>query len=168
VYRFGLYFVFFYLGYFVFSNDEVMDRIRRIAPVMMAAGAVLCIIFTVKYFGENYADKPANRGALYAACAYFGSLAVLGGMARYGDFSNRFTRWMSSKSFGLYLFHYLGISMVALYIAKPGLLPAPACYLLSLAAGFVFGYGLYAIISKIPVYRWLVLGIRKEHKDVQG
>jgi len=168
VYRFGLYFVFFYLGYYVFSNDEVMDRIRRIAPVMMAAGAVLCIIFTVKYFGENYADKPANRGALYAACAYFGSLAVLGGMARYGDFSNRFTRWMSSKSFGLYLFHYLSISMVALYIAKPGLLPAPACYMLSLAAGFVFGYGLYAIISRIPVYRWLVLGIRKEQKDVQG
>jgi hypothetical protein len=58
--------------------------------------------------------------------------------------------------------------MVALYIAKPGLLPAPACYMLSLAAGFVFGYGLYAIISRIPVYRWLVLGIRKEQKDVQG
>ena len=25
------------------------------------------------YFGDNYADKPVNRGALYAACGYFGS-----------------------------------------------------------------------------------------------
>ena len=172
VYRFGLYFVFFFLGYFVFSNDEVMNAVRKNAAVLMAAGAVLCVVFAVIYFrrngGMNYADKPVNRGPLYSACAYFGSLAVLSGMAEYGDFSNRFTQWMSSRSFGLYLFHYLGISSVALFIAKPGLLPAPACYLLSLAAGFVFGYGLYEIISRIPVYRWLVLGIRKERKNVQG
>jgi hypothetical protein len=65
------------------------------------------------------------------------------------------------------MFHYLGISTVALFIAKPGLMPAPACYLLSLLAGFAFGYGLYEIISRIPVYRWAVLGISKEKKDVQ-
>ena len=75
---------------------------------------------------------------------------------------------MSRKSFGLYVFHYLGISSVALLIAKPGLLPSPAVYALSLAAGFVFGYGLYAVISRIPYYRWAVLGIKEEKKDVQG
>ena len=47
-------------------------------------------------------------------------------------------------------------------------LPAPAAYALSLAAGFVFGYGLYAVISRIPYYRWAVLGISEEKKDVQG
>ena len=69
---------------------------------------------------------------------------------------------MSRKSFGLYVFHYLGISSVALFIAKPGILPAAVCYLLSLLAGFAFGYGLYEIISRIPFFRWAVLGIRKE------
>ena len=99
-----------------------------------------------------------------------GSLAILAGMARFGDISTPFTRWMSRHSFGLYMFHYLGISTVALCLAKPGLLPAPACYVLSLAAGFVFGYGLYAVISRIPIYRWVVLGIKKnkEKSDVQG
>ena len=58
--------------------------------------------------------------------------------------------------------------MVALLIAKPGLLPAPVCYLLSLAAGFVFSFGLYEIISRIPFFRWAVLGIKKEKKDVSG
>ena len=69
---------------------------------------------------------------------------------------------MSRRSFGLYVFHYLGISSVALFVAKPKLLPAPACYLLSLAAAFVFGYGLYEIISHIPLWRWAVLGIKKQ------
>ena len=119
--------------------------------------------YFVVYNGLNYADKPINRNPLFAACAYVGSLAMLGGMARFGDFSNQFTEWMSKKSFGLYVFHYLGISTVALFIAKPGLLPAPACYLLSLAAGFTFGYGLYEIISRIPFFRWAVLGIKIRH-----
>ena len=114
------------------------------------------------YFGDNYADKPINRGFLYALDAYVGSLAMLSGMARFGDFSNPFTKWMSGHSFGLYVFHYLGISTVALLIAKPGLLPAPLCYILSLLAGFAFGYGLYAIISRIPFFRWAVLGIKKK------
>ena len=172
VYRFGLYFAFFFLGYYVFSNDEVMERLKRCAPVLIAAGIVLCVAFSVYYFivrgGMNYADVPVNRGLLYAAAAYYGALAMLAGMARYGDFRNDLTAWMSRKSFGLYMFHYLGISSVALLIAKPGLLPSPVVYALSLAAGFVFGYGLYAVISRIPYYRWAVLGIKEEKKDVQG
>ena len=168
VYRFAFYFVFFILGYYVFSHDAIMDQLQKYAFVLMIAGAALCVSFSVYYFvirgGMNYADKPVNRGAFFAACAYFGSLAVLAGMARYCDFSTPFTSWMSRKSFGLYVFHYLGISMVALYIARPGLLPWPVCYLLSLAAGFAFGYGLYEIISRIPFFRWAVLGIKKEKK----
>ncbi len=162
VYRFGFYFVFFILGYYVFSQDEVMEKMKKIAVPLIVFAAASCIVFAVLYFGQNYADKPINRGFLYALCAYAGSLAMLSGMARYGDFSTRFTKWMSGHSFGLYVFHYLGISTVALCIAKPGLLPAPLCYILSLIAGFVFGYGLYAIISRIPFFRWAVLGITKK------
>jgi surface polysaccharide O-acyltransferase-like enzyme len=166
VYRFGFYFVFFMLGYYVFSNEEVMDKLKKYAIAIIVIGVALSITFAVLNFiirdGANFADKPVNRGPLYAACAYFGSLAMLAGMARFGDFSNDLTKWMSSHSFGLYVFHYLGISTVALVFAQNAILPAPLCYLLSLIAGFLFGYGLYAIISRIPFFRWAVLGISKK------
>jgi len=165
VYRFAFYFVFFVLGYYVFSNDQVIDRLKKIAVPLMASAVAVCIIFAVTYFGENYADKPINRGFIYALDAYLGTLAMLAGMARFGDFANDFTKWMSGHSFGLYVFHYLGISSVALIFAKSGLLPAPACYALSLLAGFGFGYGLYAIISRIPFFRWAVLGITKKKEN---
>ena len=166
VYRFAFYFVFFMLGYYVFSNEEVMDKLKKYAVVFIVIGVALSISFAVINFiirgGSNFADKPVNKGPLFAAYAYFGSLAMLSGMARFGDFSNDFTKWMSSHSFGLYVFHYLGISTVALVFAKNALLPAPLCYLLSLIAGFLFGYGLYAIISRIPFFRWAILGISKK------
>ncbi|MCR4990480.1 MAG: acyltransferase [Lachnospiraceae bacterium] len=165
VYRFAFYFVFFILGYFVFSNDEVIERLKNRSVILIAAAIVVCILFTVTYFGNNFAENPINRSILFAIDAYVGSLALLSGMASFGDFSNNFTKWMSGHSFGLYVFHYLGISTVALCFAKPKLLPAPACYLLSLLAAFVFGYGLYAVISRIPFFRWAVLGIKKDKKN---
>ncbi len=170
VYRIAFYFVFFILGYYVFSHDEVMEKLKRYAVPLIVTGVLACVIFSAMYFstGANYAEEPVNRNPLYAVCAYFGSLAVLSGMARFGDCGNRFTKWMSRRSFGLYVFHYLGVSLIALLIAKPGLLPAPVCYLLSLSAGFAFGFGLYEIISRIPYFRWAVLGIKKERKDVSG
>ena len=166
VYRIAFYFVFFMLGYFVFSNDEVIERLKKIAVPLIVFAAVICVAFAGLYFGDNYADKPINRGLIYSLDAYAGSLAMLAGMARFGDFSNSFTKWMSGHSFGLYVFHYLGISSVALVLAKPGILPAPVCYILSLVAGFIFGYGLYAVISRIPFFRWAVLGIKKEKRDI--
>jgi len=172
VYRFGYYLAFFLFGYYVFSNDQVIEKLKKYAVWLIAAGAAFCMAFAIIYFrvkgGMNYADGPVNRGPLYAACSYFGSLAMLAGFARFGDISNRFTEWMSKRSFGLYVFHYLGISSMALIFAKPMLLPAPLCYLISLIAGFAFGYGLYEIFSRIPFYRWALLGIKKEKKHVQG
>ena len=69
---------------------------------------------------------------------------------------------MSRHSLGIYIFHYLGISAVALFLAKPGLLPPAVIYPLSLIAGLAAGIGLYEIISHIPGYRFAVLGMTKK------
>ena len=159
VYRFGLYFTAFIIGYYVFSHDEVIDILKKwlglFCPVAIALGAAFCI----KYFGQNYADKPVNRSPLFLFYSYFACLAMLGGFARLFDSETKFTKWMSTHSFGLYVFHYLGISAVALFLTKNGLISPLVAYVLSLIAGFACGYGLYAIISRIPFFRWAVLGI---------
>lgn len=168
-YRFGLYFLAFLTGFFLLSHDEVIGILKKYFPLFLAIAAVLCAAFCIKYFGQNYADNPVYRTPLFLLYGWFGSLAMLGGFAKYFDFSNAFTRWMGKRSYGLYIFHYLGISAVALFIAKPGYLPPWACYLLSTVMGFALGYGLNFVISRIPFLRWAVLGIskRKERKNVQ-
>ena len=161
VYRFGFYAAAFFLGYFVFSHEEVIDRLRKHFGWLLMAALVLGISFCVINFGKNYADAPVNRTFLFTAYAWFASLAILGGAAGYLDFETPFTRWMAGHSFGLYVFHYLGISTVALLIGRSGIFPPALVYACSLAAGFAAGYILYEVISRIPVYRWAVLGIRR-------
>lgn len=162
VYRFGLYFCVFLLGYFVFSHDEVIERLKKCFFFFLPVALALCAAFCWLNFGQNYADKPVNRSPLFVAHGWFTCLAILGGFARFLDFENAFTRWMSARSWGLYIFHYLGISAVGLYIAKPGLLHPAATYVLTLLAGFAAGYGLNWLISRLPFFRWAVLGIKKK------
>ena len=164
VYRFGLYGLLFFFGYFVFSHEEVIERLKKYFVLFLIPAVILGVLFCIFNFGKVYADSPVNRTPLYTSYAWFACMAVLGGMAKYGDFENAFTGFMSKKSFGLYVFHYLGISMVAILLVKPGYISAVPAYILSTIAAFVSAYVLYEIISRIPVYRWMVLGIKKVKK----
>ena len=168
VYRFGLYALSFLTGYFIFSHEAVIGRLKRVCvPVIMAA-AVLGTAFCIVYFGRNFADAPVNRSPLFLGYGWIACLAVLGGMSKYADFENDLTRRMGKRSFGLYVFHYLCISSVALFIAKKGILPAGIIYLLSFTAAFAGSYALNAVISRLPFFRWAVLGITtiKDDKNV--
>ena len=162
VYRIGFYMFAFFMGYFVLSHDEVIEVLKKWFPLFAGVSLILCVAFCYVNFGGDYADAPTNRTPLFAFFGYFASLAIIGGMAKYANFSNGFTKWMSKRSFGLYVFHYLGISIVAHYLGRTRALPAPAIYLISLVFAFVFGYVMNAIISRIPFFRWAVLGISKK------
>ncbi|MBR4223879.1 MAG: acyltransferase [Oscillospiraceae bacterium] len=166
VYRFGLYGMYFFLGYFVFSHQEVIERMKERLVFLILPAVVTGIAFCAVYFGQNYADAPVYKKVLFTSYGWFACLAIVAAAAKYLDYTNKGFEWMRKRGFGLYVFHYLGISSVALFIAKPALLPAPAVYVISIIAGFAAGFVLNEIISRLPFFRWAVLGIRRK-KDVR-
>lgn len=161
-YKFGIYGFSFFLGYFVFSHEPIIDSLSRWAISLMLLSTILGISFSVIYFDKNYADMPVFGSPLAMAFAYTSVLAILGAMKRWGDKKNGFTMWMSKKSWGLYIFHYLGISAVGylLYIYRP--LPVWAIYIVTDLSAFLIGFVLYEIMRRIPIVRWAVLGLKKE------
>nr|MCR5046213.1 acyltransferase [Treponema sp.] len=162
VYRFGYYGIAFLLGYFVFSHDLVIERLKKWSLMLILLSLALGITFSIMYFGKNYADTPVYKYPLFVAFGYFATLAFLGAGAKYLDFSNAFTSWMNTHSWGLYIFHYLGISVIAVELATRHILPAALIYVLSLLSAFVGAFVLYEVISRIPFFRWAVLGIKKD------
>ena len=162
VYRFGYYGLGFLLGYFVFSHDEVIEVVKKWNILFVLIAIVLGLVFSIKYFGQNYADAPVYKYPLFTSFGWFATLAILGSGAKYLDFTNGFTSWMSRHNWGLYVFHYLGISVIAVELGARHILPAALIYLLSLISAFVFGFGLYELISRIPFLRWAVLGIKRK------
>lgn len=103
------------------------------------------------------------------ACIYCWSaiLAILAFMKKYGDRENQLTRWIAGKSWGIYVFHYLSLACVAYYLKKfAPELPAIIVYLIVGGSSFAGALLLNESISKIPVIRWCVLGLKKERKNV--
>ena len=164
VYRFGIYGFAFFLGYYIFSQEKVTDVLSAYGFFFGGAAVVLAVIYAAVYFGQNYAVSPAVNSPLAAAFLWTACLAILGLMKRWGYRTNSFAAYMSRKSWGLYIFHYLPISVCGILFRENQSLPPVCIYLLTGAAGFAGALLLYEIISRIPFLRWCILGIRKKQE----
>ncbi|MDD6039165.1 MAG: acyltransferase [bacterium] len=166
VYRFGIYGLCFLIGYFVLSHECVMERLEKFACPLSIAAIALGIAYTVLYFGENYAAEPAINCPLACVFGWIAVLAIFAVMKKWGDRTSPLAQWMSKKSWGLYIFHYVPLAMVAYYLSISEVkLPVIVYYLAVLVAEFAGGYLLNEIISRIPILRWCVLGISKKKKE---
>lgn len=88
-------------------------------------------------------------------------------MKKYCNKTNAFFSFMASKSFGLYVFHYLALSATAYVLTEYISVSGIVNYSLSIIAGFAGGMVLYEIFSRIPVIKWCVLGSgKKKEKHV--
>ena len=157
VYRFGIYGVGFLFGYLIFAQDEVMDRLAKWWLPLSVMAVILGIAFVVVFWGQPYADQQVLSTPLCNAFAWIATLAVLSFMKQWGNFENSFSGWMSKKSWGLYLFHYLPLAVCAEYLYNVHM-PAFLIYLCTALAAFGGAFLLYEVISRIPVLRGCVCG----------
>lgn len=161
VYRFGIYGLTFLLGYFVFAHDEVIDRLSRYSVLLIAVSVILGVIYTVFYYGENFAVMPTVNCIPAVIYAWMAILAILASFKKWGNKMSGPAAFISKRSFGLYVFHYLPLSATAYYLHTYTTIPALPSYILITLAAFLGSFVLYEVISRIPVLRWCVLGISK-------
>lgn len=162
VYRFGIYGFTFFLGYFVFAHDEVIEGLSKYAGVLIVATTLLAVTYVVLHFGDNYAVMPTVNCVPAVAYGWIACLAILASMRKWGNTMPKFAEFMSKRSFGLYVFHYLPLSVTAYLLHKYTSVPALFCYLFSAVAAFLGSLVLYEVIARIPVLRWCVLGMKKK------
>ncbi|MBR1592557.1 MAG: acyltransferase [Ruminococcus sp.] len=166
VYRCGIYGFAFLIGYFIFSHDEIINRLEKLWYVFAPAALILGIVSTIVYFGENYTEKNVLNSPLSIAYAWAAVLGIISCGKKFLDFRNKFTGFMASQSWGIYIFHYLYISIPAYYMINtqvPPVLQYIICTVLAFAGSIIT----YNIISRIPVIRYLVLGMKGVKKNVQ-
>lgn len=159
VYRFGVYGMVFLLGYYVFSQERIIGLLERYAIWLIAGALVAGVVYVVREFGVNYATMPHVGSPLAITYGWLMCLAVLGGMKRFADRGT--LRWLKERSFGIYVFHYLPLAVCAVLLTNETQLPAVWIYLLTTVAAMGGALLLNAVISRIPVLRWCVLGIKK-------
>ena len=105
VYRNGFYLFCFLAGYILFSHEQIQSLLAKWAPCMLAVSGVLAVVYTVHFWGQNYAALRNLKAPLTNLYAWFACLGVLGAGKRWLDKETAFTRCMASRSFGIYVLH---------------------------------------------------------------
>ncbi len=155
VYRFGIYFAAFLLGYFVFSGDAVQEKVEKAS--WWSLGLALCFgaWYGVKFWGTDFTADACLRHIVTNLYLWFMVLAVLGLFKKYG---NKPVRYMAKSSFGIYILHYPVLMVVSYLLVTYFDFPAAINYAAALVLGSVLTPLFYALIIRIPVIRFLVLG----------
>lgn len=167
VYRFGVYFMAFLIGYFFLSADRIQDDLTKLAIPLGIAAAALGVSYTIFYFGQNCTDLSVLRTVFTNVYAWTAVIAVIGCGKRFFDKENKFTRYMSRISWGIYTLHYVAISISAYYLYYFAPIPTFLIYLLTGIITIAGSVGMYELFSRIPVIRWIILGIKKKDKKIK-
>ena len=173
VYRNGIYIFSFLLGYYVFYPEKNLERIGKARFVLVPAAILLAIgyYFWIKLTVEPFATDDAVTSLHYASrsvlkhpftniFAFFTVLAIFSIARKYLNFSNAFSRFMTKANFGYYALHLFVLVPLAFVWCEIVKLPIWACYLANASSMIVVTTALYLILSKIPVVRTLMLGMK--------
>lgn len=155
----------FLAGYYLFSNESVMEKIKNAVLLLGICAAVSGIFYIVRCYGMAYTDKDVLSRWDLNLYAFFMVLLVLGAGPKWLDFSNNFTNYMRKCCFGIYVLH-IPVLLVINYLLAGKELPLTVVYGIELVGGFVVSILLYEVIRRIPVLRYWILGIRKQRNNV--
>ena len=148
----------FLMGYFVFSHDEVQERLEKVWGPLLICAAISGIILIATTFGQDntspqYLGSPLNTLYSWLMC-----LAMMAWFKAKFDYTGKFAGYMTKSSFGLYIVHYLVIAAVGYNLKVHTNLPPAAMYAILTVAVFTLSPLLYEAIRRIPVVKWCVLG----------
>lgn len=166
-YRFGFYTAGYLLGYYLFAQDRVMNLLKKWRFALLAAAMLSGLYFALKTYGTYYAAMPVLKAWYTNLFAYLAVLAILGLGAQYFGERSALTDFCTNNSFAVYVLH-IPVLLVTLQLLEGLALPMPLRYLLALAAALILSLGLGRLIGRVPVLRFVVLGIKSTKKRTKN
>ena len=155
------YLVPFLLGYFVFSHDEVQEKLKKAWIPLLACAVVAGTVLVVTTFGQDNTSPKYLGSPLNCLYGWLMCLAMMAWFKARFDRTGAFAGYMTRSSYGIYILHYLVIAALGYMMKQYTSLVPWMMYAILFVAVMTIPVALYEIIRRIPVIRWCVLGETK-------
>lgn len=165
MYRFGIYFTSFLIGYYVLSHERVQADIERICIPMLCLAVMGAVFYGFYYGGSDFTSSDCLQSLITNLYLWIVTLAVMGCGRRYANRENKLTRYMTKAGFGIYILHYPVLIVICYVLHYHFDFPAAVNYSIALLAEMAATFLLYEIVKRIPVVRYAVLGIKRNKKE---
>lgn len=164
-YNFLEYTSYFLLGFFVLSNEDIQEKLRKWRwPLAVAAVGLAVLNLCCKRIWFH--DYGIVYSALYRLLRWVSILAIFGLSRQYLDRRCRVTDYLTDSSYSIYLVHQSCLVAIAYYViqAYKFKLSQEAQYFLIVGLTIIASFVLYEIIRRIPGLR-MMLGYKKKAKQ---
>ena len=161
VYRNGIYLFTFFLGYYVFSHEKVTDKLVKWKWLLLGLAVVAGVGYGFLFYGENYTTRFCLQHIVTNLYCWFAVLAIIGCFKAWLNKTNKFATYMTKANYAFYVLHYTVMLVYAYLWVRNTEFPLIWHYIVPLLATFITLPLLYELIRRIPVLRFLILGISK-------
>lgn len=98
----------FLVGYYIFSNDDVIDKAEKNKWIFLCIGLSATIFNVYMFIWSDTPNTLVNAIAKFVS-EWFMIIALLGIGKKYLNFSGKATTYMSQRSYTFYIFHFIWV-----------------------------------------------------------
>lgn len=164
MYRFGIYFTAFLIGYYIFSHEKVQEIIESIRIPALGLSVIGAVLYALRYGGRDYTFPDYLQSVMTNLYLWVVILAIIGCGRKYLNRETAFTRYMAGSSFGIYILHYPVLIITCYTLHYHFDLPAIWNYVIALLVEIVMTFAVYDVMKRVPVLRYFVLGIKRKRE----
>lgn len=143
----------FLIGYYILSEENVLEKLTKYRYtyliIMIICDVIMVYLFVWKEKQTGIIDTVCNICAIW-----FGILGFLGLARCKFNQNNSFTRYMSSRSFMIYIFHFGWLVTIQYYLSKTTINIA-ILYIISIVAALILTLLTCEIVKRVPILRSL-------------
>ena len=161
VYRFGIYLFLFLLGYYIFSNEIVQDKLQEYSIVLISLAGIIGVLYVIKFYSQNYTTNSVLQNWFTNIYLWFSIIVILTFGKKYLNFSNKITEYMTKNNFSFYVLHYQIIILLGYVVVNYFKLPFLMNYIIILLGTIIILPITSEILKRIPVINKLLLGVNK-------
>ena len=163
VYRWGIYLLMFILGYYVFSNDKIIENLEKISIPLGIISFIIGIIFTIMNYGANFGSNEFLTNIFTNIYIWLVILSAFGVGKKFLNFDNSFTKYMNKNNFCFYVLHYTIQIIIAFILVEYIKLPYFILnYIILLIGTIILLPIITEILKRIPIINKLLLGTKNK------
>lgn len=164
VYRFGIYFVAYAIGFLVFSNDEAIEALKRALPVTLPLALLFGTAYMILFNGKDYSSDAVLKNIVTNFYAWFTMIAILEMGNRYLNERYVFSEAMTKNTYSYYVLHYPILLSSAYVIYTYTDISTIWIIAILIVTIPLLTIAFANVIKRIPVLRFIMLGIRGKHE----
>lgn len=106
----------FLIGYYVFSNDEIVDKLKKYKTIFIITGLIASVLNVYLFIWSETTHTLLNTITKFTA-EWFMLLALIGVGKKYLDFNGKVSSYMSKMSFPFFSFHFIWVVLLQFLVS---------------------------------------------------